>query len=944
MVKKRSFVVRALILSLNVFVVQAFVALQSNVYADQFSWAGTTNPAVVSSNPATIPGDCLFAQNIDVAGVGPKDVCVSEGGSLRLGTYLESGGVFPTTVSFGYDSKMYKVNGIAAEYNEWQYISSKDMLVTKHNLSTGSPGLVIYDNFSSRLTKSTNEYNFATEYNFNTSNPAYIFKSQEGYQWPVNGISASENGEWLVFWARDRAVMLLNTNSFEAKRLSIQRINYGISTNTKLELDITNDATRVAIMGNAATPLVFDVSDSCGDIPSDEQLQDNTPITQPCPSKDLSTFSDNYIEQFKEAYKPKFDIAGGELTFYAKSYNVPSKLVTLRAPGYTSPPQLDYLALGDSYSSGEGDTETNSEGNKYYLAFTDNNGDYTRDIPREKCHQSLRAWPFVLGDSLGNSQEKNETVACSGATIGDIASSKNNYVGQYSGGSPNKPRLQGLSNIDAFQTAALEDFIPGRERQIEFVKKYKPKVVTVSISGNDAGFGDVLQRCVAVVNATHTCSYASDPKDISELKNLIASQYEPLVTLYTRIHNASPQTKMYAISYPKFVSTGDQCETNVRLSFDERVMTEAAVEYINLVIKNAAQRSGIDYIDITNSLDGRRLCDTREPYVTGIAGYAPFSSSEKQEGFHPNAKGNEKIANYIKASFENKSSTILTYRNCPIIFIHDFCPDSSVEPPAPHEYFAQAIAENNNSVQTSQITNDAVNKIESQPINTDPFTLQPNSTAIVELHSEPLKIGEFVVKENGVFSEQINIPNDVPAGYHTLHILGKSYSGEPIDLIQIIEVQGPEGDIDEDNIADNIDKCFYIQSANIDADYDGIDDACDPYIDEIEPYRVRQGDINRGENKNDIYIERNVNATTFTGISGDYDPDNDGWAIVAASFNTSDAGIIKNFWIDDNKMPHVIIKTKENLCFQFKPKSLARIEAGESIKLLREERVWEGCI
>ncbi len=161
--------------------------------------------------------------------------------------------------------------------------------------------------------------------------------------------------------------------------------------------------------------------------------------------------------------------------------------------------------------------------------------------------------------------------------------------------------------------------------------------------------------------------------------------------------------------------------------------------------------------------------------------------------------------------------------------------------------------------------------------------------------------------------------------------------------MQIIEVQGAEGDIDEDNIADNIDKCFYIQSANIDADYDGVDDACDPYIDEAKPYRARYGEVGKGENEKYIYIERNVNATNFTGISSDYDPDNDGWAIVAASFNTSDAGIIKKFWIDSNKTPHVIIQTKDNLCFQFRPKSLLRVESSDTTKLMREERVIGDC-
>ncbi len=937
MVKKRDFVVRALILSLAIFIVQAFIVLQSRVYADQFSWTGDVNPAVVLSNPATIPGDCPLTQSINVAGLGPKDVCVSEGGSLRLGTYLESGGVFPTTVSFGYDSKMYKVNGIATEYNEWQYIPSKDMLVTKHNLSTGSPGLVIYDNFSSRLTKSTNEYNFATEYNFNTSNPAYIFKSQEGYQWPVNGISASENGEWLVFWARDRAVMLLNTNSFEAKRLSIQRINYGISTNTKLELDITNDATRVAIMGNAANPLVFDVSDSCGDIASDEQLQDNIPISQPCPSKDLSTFSDNYIEQFKEAYKPKFDIAGGELTFYATSYSAPSKLVTLRAPGYTSPPQLDYLALGDSYSSGEGDTETNSEGNKYYLAFTDNNGDYTQAIPREKCHQSSRAWPFILADSLGNSQEKNETVACSGATIGDIASSKDNYQGQYNGGNPNIPRLQGLPNAEALKNTSLQEFIPGRDRQVKFVERYKPKTITVGISGNDVKFGDIIRYC-SIGTPFSTCSSADTVQGTTGLGEQIVAQYSHLVTLYTRLHNASAETKIYAVGYPKFVSTGNSCDVNVQLSEEERKMAEEAVTYLNDVIEAAAKRAGVKYIDIEDSLNGKRLCDTYKPYVTGLAAWI---KSENQESFHPNYQGNKLIADAVKSVLE--PDNILSYRNCETSYVLDFCPNPSINPPEPTPFFANAI-DNNQSTKNEQLTSGIVNKTELQTLKTDPFSLQPGSIVNIELRSDPINLGEYIVKQDGSLLGNITIPNSVPAGYHTLYIYGNSYSGEPISLMQIIEVRGAEGDIDEDGIPDISDPCLYIAIANRDSDFDGIDDACDPEISNNKPYRVRNGDVNKGEIAEYIYIERNIKASAFTGVVGDYDPDNDGWAIVAASDNKNQSGVLANFWIDESKIPHVSVNTIKNGCVLFKPHSLTLVMPSEKRKLQQEIKNTDTCL
>lgn len=46
---------------------------------------------------------------------------------------------------------------------------------------------------------------------------------------------------------------------------------------------------------------------------------------------------------------------------------------------------IDYLALGDSYSSGEGDIEKNADGTNFYLPMT--------DIGSDMCHVSSRSYP-----------------------------------------------------------------------------------------------------------------------------------------------------------------------------------------------------------------------------------------------------------------------------------------------------------------------------------------------------------------------------------------------------------------------------------------------------------------------------------------------------------------------------------------------------------------------
>jgi lysophospholipase L1-like esterase len=113
-------------------------------------------------------------------------------------------------------------------------------------------------------------------------------------------------------------------------------------------------------------------------------------------------------------------------------------------PGADSQPptgSAKYVALGDSYSSGEG--------NSPYIAEA---GD---------CHRSLdSAWPTLLAEALPSQLELTANIACSGAT-----------------------------------TEALTGTFKGQPPQLEALQKLSPKIVTVTIGGNDIGFASTLQDC-----------------------------------------------------------------------------------------------------------------------------------------------------------------------------------------------------------------------------------------------------------------------------------------------------------------------------------------------------------------------------------------------------------------------------------------------------------------
>lgn len=119
--------------------------------------------------------------------------------------------------------------------------------------------------------------------------------------------------------------------------------------------------------------------------------------------------------------------------------------------------KLTYLALGDSYTSGEGDLEKDANGITHYLPLT--------DIGSDTCHISSRSYPFLLRDAWGVEPKNMHSVACSGSwLIKDYMADPQTYLGQGDRLSTHE------DDLDTVRQTALEKYIPGRVPQIEFVK------------------------------------------------------------------------------------------------------------------------------------------------------------------------------------------------------------------------------------------------------------------------------------------------------------------------------------------------------------------------------------------------------------------------------------------------------------------------------------------
>src|SRR5690606_32182004 len=113
--------------------------------------------------------------------------------------------------------------------------------------------------------------------------------------------------------------------------------------------------------------------------------------------------------------------------------------------------------------------------------------------------------------------------------------------------------------------------------QKDFIIQDNPEAVTLSIGGNDFGFGDIMNKCVGLdprgniwdqVSSTNTCydSYAERYGVIQEINK----RFSELKSLYSSIRDEeNTNRRLYVIGYPQIAKVGGDCGLNVRLNADE---------------------------------------------------------------------------------------------------------------------------------------------------------------------------------------------------------------------------------------------------------------------------------------------------------------------------------------------------------------------------------------
>jgi lysophospholipase L1-like esterase len=770
-------------ISLILFTGFLYFTYQAKAQTAITDWPWTTPRPTVADK---IPIDDIASQHcngsyeqVQIVNESSQWICVQHGEVIRVGMPFGTRD-HRTFVAFKYDTKMYPVRGMGSceVHGECIYIPQSDTLVTKQNLvNTIVRALVIYKDFSKGLTKEFDTHGKTVAYNLDSLHPDYTFKSGDNNPWAVEGLGVSNNGRWMAVEFRQRGFGIFDLDNLTMKRISTLQLSYGTGGDPTTELAITNNGAHVALMGtNYGGITLFDAGPSCEDAADERNLQYLIPMQKPC--NQLTVDTTDFINKFSFAYRPDFNDEGTELSFYAKSTTDDPLFVSLTTSGYVTP-RLDYLALGDSFSSGEGETD-----DTFYQPGTNDTF--------EKCHLSSRSYPYLIANLMGMDSKYVHSVACSGATTEDVVGADDGYLGQ-------AKRLKrddtGLNDSERtlYQKQAMDTFNSGRIHQISFARHYKPKVITIGIGGNDVGFMDKLRSCVGL----STCEWAATPKGREKSALELQSAFDMLYKTYTAIHAASPGSLIYVIGYPKIIDPRGPCSLSngIILDSSEREFMDEGIIYINQVISAAARRAGVMYIDIADSFGDRTLCGTTRPSVMNAIRLGDDSPLSKNlgwlrlignESFHPRPAAHTAIATHIVQSIPN----LLSYNYCPALLPlrATTCPDASVTAPPASRYWLEGNVTHGYDVQhIAHFITDSIDSanILQKLLTVGSYTFMPGSTARAEVHSTPIILGTGVASDSGALSLDIELPADLEEGVHVMHLYGTSYSGEAVDLYQV---------------------------------------------------------------------------------------------------------------------------------------------------------------
>ncbi|MEU1040593.1 SGNH/GDSL hydrolase family protein [Streptomyces sp. NPDC005551] len=258
------------------------------------------------------------------------------------------------------------------------------------------------------------------------------------------------------------------------------------------------------------------------------------------------------------------------------------------AGGGHSPHRTDYVALGDSYTSGP-------------------------LIPRQvdaNCARSDSNYPSLV--AAAREVATFTDVSCGGATTEEMWKAQGT----------NAPQL---------------DAVRG-----------DTDLVTVQIGGNDMGFGSIIGTCAALSStdlAGNPCQRHYGSSGTDQLTLNILRTAPKVARVLRAVHARAPHARVVLVGYPDLLpEDGSGCYPSVPFAAKDFPYLRDTGKRLNLMLRTVALLNRAEYVDTYKATIGHDMCKApADRWIEPLRPAAPAAPA------HPNAKGMEAMAGAVLA-------------------------------------------------------------------------------------------------------------------------------------------------------------------------------------------------------------------------------------------------------------------------------------------------------
>lgn len=275
-----------------------------------------------------------------------------------------------------------------------------------------------------------------------------------------------------------------------------------------------------------------------------------------------------------------------------------------------------------------------------YVAFGDSNATGTglgALVPGSpnSCVRTQNSYPETIASALDFSDF--ESVACNGAGIPEFTSPQDL---QFDPG-PAPPQFSKLNGSET--------------------------LVTITIGGNDSGYGTIVNTCLKNTNPSATpCRDTYAPNGVNVLvSNTYDRVYAQLGTAIDQIHSISPNAEVWVIGYVRLIPNDvSNCVGKIGVSAGDAPVVTGWLEAMNNVEKAVVEAHDAYYVDVHTASEGHDACqsDPNARWAYGNEAATPSGGSS----MHPNAAGQLAAASLFVNAFNSPRPIRAPRGNAPI--------------------------------------------------------------------------------------------------------------------------------------------------------------------------------------------------------------------------------------------------------------------------------------